>query len=51
MLVLDNVNALTEKHPNVRDMLRTAQGAADIDLYKVVFVCSGGAAPIQMEGK
>lgn len=52
VLVLDNINVLADKHPEVLDSLQDrAKIAADMSLYKVVFVCSDGAAPIRMEGK
>ena len=52
VLVLDNINVLADKHPEVLDLLQDrAKTAADMGLYKVVLVCSDGAAPIRMEGK
>ena len=52
VLVLDNTNVLIAKDPEILDMLQDqAKTACDKDLYKVVFVCSDGTAPIRMEGK
>ena len=52
VLVLDNTNVLIAKYPEILDMLQDqAKTACDMDLYKVVFVCSDGTAPIRMEGK
>ena len=47
VLVLDNVNVLVDKDPKIVDILQDrAKEAVDNDLYKVVSVCSGGAAPV-----
>ena len=51
-MVIDNINVITDKQPEVLDMLQDrAKQAADKGLYKVVFVCPDGAALIWMQGK
>ena len=52
MLVLDNVNRLAQKNPELLDMLQDiAKDAADDRIFTTVFVMSEGQAPIQMIGK
>ena len=52
VLVFDNINIVATKDP---ELLYTLQGiakdATDRNLFKVVFVCSDGVAPAQMQGK
>ncbi|KAG0126027.1 hypothetical protein HOY82DRAFT_615595 [Tuber indicum] len=52
MLVLDNVNCLAQKNPELLDILQDiAKDAADDRLFTTVFVTSEGQASIQMMGK
>ena len=52
MLVIDNVNRLAQKNPELLDILQDiAKDAADDRLFTTVFVTSEGQASIQMTGK
>jgi len=52
VLVLDNVNRLTQCNPELQDILQDiAKDAADDGVFVTVFVTSKGQAPIQMLGK
>jgi hypothetical protein len=52
VLVVDNINMLAEKHPEIlNELQRSARSAATDQVYLVVFVSSDGAAPPQMMRK
>lgn len=48
VLVLDNINIIAQQNPDLLMVLRhSAKEASDIKLFKVVFVCSYGVAPLR----
>ena len=52
VLVLDNINVVAQACPDLLYVFQQrAKTAADQELYKVVFVCSGGVAPRKLRGK
>lgn len=52
VLVLDDVNIIAQDNPGLLRVLQHhAKMAADNELFKLVFVCSDGVAPLQLSGK
>ena len=52
VLVLDDINIIAQANPDLLRILQHhAKKAADNELFKFVFVCSDGVAPLQLSGK
>ena len=52
VLVLDDINIIAKADPDLLRVLQdNAKKAADNELFKLVFVCSDGVAPLQLNGK
>lgn len=51
MIVIDNINRLANKAPEILDILQEgAKDAVGSGLFTAVFVTSDGSAPSQMRG-
>ena len=52
VLVLDNIDFVAEENPGLLRVLQQhAKATSDRKLFKFIFVCSDGVAPLQLSGK